>query len=351
MTGYDAHCRQLVRAMYKQNKNIYLNCNKPQGWEAGCPDDIFDMCSKVEPYNDGTTVAVMFPHQWPMVWDEGKEFIGFLVWEGDRIPEFWLEYICDNKVKQVWVPSNHTKQAILNTYEGKVEQDRLEDKIKIVPHGVDTKLFNPEDKRDKKFFTFLQNKGWRAGENDRGGVQFGLEAFTEEFKEDEPVRMIVKINPSYNSPDWNLDNEIKKIGVKPHKNLFFNVNSIPFNQLFTLYNQADCFVAPTMSESFGLPILEAMACDLPVITTDFGGQTDFVNSEGCKDDSWIVDTELVPANDGFMYEGINWGKPDVKQLKAAMRYAYKKNKLHDNKEFIKKWTWDESAKKAFKYIQ
>ena len=39
-------------------------------------------------------------------------------------------------------------------------------------------------------------------------------------------------------------------------------------ELVKLYNQAECFIFPTLYEGFGLPPLEAMACGCPVIVSD-----------------------------------------------------------------------------------
>jgi glycosyltransferase involved in cell wall biosynthesis len=43
---------------------------------------------------------------------------------------------------------------------------------------------------------------------------------------------------------------------------------IPHAQMPLMYNAADLFLYPSLRESFGLPILEAMACGTPVITSN-----------------------------------------------------------------------------------
>ena len=49
-------------------------------------------------------------------------------------------------------------------------------------------------------------------------------------------------------------------------------------QMLELYHSATHFVFPSKCEGWGLPLLEAIACGLKVIATDFGGQSEFLNS-------------------------------------------------------------------------
>jgi glycosyltransferase involved in cell wall biosynthesis len=46
---------------------------------------------------------------------------------------------------------------------------------------------------------------------------------------------------------------------------------LPFDDLLALYNCAAAFVFASLHEGFGLPVLEAMRCGLPVVTTTGGG--------------------------------------------------------------------------------
>ena len=51
---------------------------------------------------------------------------------------------------------------------------------------------------------------------------------------------------------------------------------------------ADCFVAPSTNEPFGLVYLEAMASELPVIGTQSGGPPSFINVTPGEPDGWLV---------------------------------------------------------------
>src|SRR5258708_6304981 len=47
-----------------------------------------------------------------------------------------------------------------------------------------------------------------------------------------------------------------------------SVGGVPMEQTVRFYRAADVFVYPSLNETFGLPILEAMACACPVVTSD-----------------------------------------------------------------------------------
>ena len=60
----------------------------------------------------------------------------------------------------------------------------------------------------------------------------------------------------------------ESLAALPCKERIHRLSSLEFAELATVYQGADLFVLPSEYEGFGLPILEAMLTELPVITTD-----------------------------------------------------------------------------------
>lgn len=88
--------------------------------------------------------------------------------------------------------------------------------------------------------------------------------------------------------------------------------SVPQARLFAAYAQADALVFPTLSDGFGMVVLEAMAHGLPVIATDQAGAAECVTPENGL---------VVPAADaGALADALRRCLDDRERL-AAMRRA------------------------------
>jgi glycosyltransferase involved in cell wall biosynthesis len=57
------------------------------------------------------------------------------------------------------------------------------------------------------------------------------------------------------------------------------IGFVPRHEVAAFMSRLHFFVSPSVFESFGVAIAEAMACGLPVVCTDSGGPGDFVNKE------------------------------------------------------------------------
>lgn len=340
-SGYDVHTRNLARAMGKLT-DVRLSIMAGPGWETQVDDKELDMV-RHEPVDDEINLIITNPMFWRMNTQSKRNWV-FLVWEGSHIPKCYLQECMNPEIEYIFVPSEHTKQAVFNSIDDKdmIRLD-IEPKIKVMPHGVDLNLFYPKEKPKK--CTFVANKGFRNLE-DRGGIQYLIKAYMEEFVEKDNVELLIKINPAYGVP--NLMKLIEQVAPRKENLPLVNIETadMPYNKLVDLYNRGTVFVSPTRAEAYNIPCIEAMACGLPVITTNFGGQTDYCSNET----GWIIGGELTQVEHEVMYEEVKWLTPDIKQLRNALREAYTKpdSVLEKGKkalEVSRKNTWDVTAKK------
>jgi glycosyltransferase involved in cell wall biosynthesis len=352
-SGYSCHCKGLAEALIKQGTKLHIESPLPTGWEVMVSDNLLKAIKqpKFEISDDPITLYVGLPNSWPVVETlPNRGFYGYVIWEGTYLPTSFIEPLKNSSAKGIIVPSLHVKQLIVNTL------PELESKIYVVPHGIDINLFNPKNITKPTVFTFVANKGFAQGIYDRGGVQFLLKAFCEEFRKSEQVRLNLKINPSYCAPGWNLNDEIAKLNLPTdHAEFGVCMDDVQYAELIRAY-QGHVFVSPTMGEAFSLPCAEAMACGLPVITTNFGGQIDFVNNEN----GWLAPYSLVPVIHDVMYEDASWAMPDISELRKILRSAYElwrdqpmeyHKKCWKAYQDIRPFTWDNSAKHILKMVE
>lgn len=350
-SGYDNHTRGLINALYKV-ADVKLSTQLFPDWEKQCNDAELDMITKQGHKENDINIIVTTPHNWKLYLGTGIN-CAYCVWEGSKVPVSYIDEMLNPKINLILVPSEHTKNAIFNTIRcySNITKENLEDinnlidnKIKVIPHGVDLSLFKPKEVK-KEQFTFACNKGWRGTTWDRGGVQYLLRAYCEEFKKEDKVKLIIKLNPAYINP-----NDIKKSFESlnlpedraPIEIIFENT---PTNKLVDFYNKGDVYVCPTRAESFDLGSAEAMACGLPVIATNYGGQIEHMNN----DCSLFCFFNLEEVKEDIMYEGIEWANISIENLKIHMRWCYEhqdaiKEMGEKATKFISDFTWDNSAK-------
>lgn len=136
----------------------------------------------------------------------------------------------------------------------------------VVPLGVDTSIYTPEGDKLKiggDKFKFLSIGICHF----RKGFDILLRAFADEFEPDENVALVIKTDKLEKCNYWEIDimKEIKKVQEKPTAEII--LVSGDCENLAPLYRACQCYVSPTRAEGFGMTILEARACGLPVIAT------------------------------------------------------------------------------------
>jgi glycosyltransferase involved in cell wall biosynthesis len=96
--------------------------------------------------------------------------------------------------------------------------------------------------------------------------------------------------------------------------VFVMDHDIPHYQAGCLYRSADCLVLAGREAEPGTQALEALACAVPVVATDWGPAAGLTGSGAVLG----VESARVPSTQ----EGLNWADPFYGKLRTAMREAF-----------------------------
>ena len=110
----------------------------------------------------------------------------------------------------------------------------------------------------------------------------------------------------------------------------------PRPDVIDFYATADIYVSPSLEDSFGLPVAEAMACGLRVITSKFAGVSELIQNE--RDGLILSD----PSNAAVLSE----------LLRGLHANAAARTTLGDAAAVAAQdWTWDRNATQIWQWLQ
>lgn len=206
-----------------------------------------------------------------------------------------------------------------------------------IPHTVDTNVFKKIDRLEAKaklgipadHFLF----GMVAANKDnppRKGFQHALDAFAE-FRKVNPKSMMYMHTLPRQHGGFQIEEYAKNLGilnnlrfVDPYEHLY----NIGPDRMAQIYSAFDCYLCVSENEGFGVPIIEASACEVPVIATDFTAMRDLVieGETGYK---------LRVASKRFTPLGSYVANPDTRHLLELMLKVYnlsgkKRTKMGEN---------------------
>jgi len=141
-----------------------------------------------------------------------------------------------------------------------------EDKISVIPLGVDTNLFRPNEERTKEEFEVL----FTGSLYPLKGIEYLIKSMKHVICTQKRVKLrIVGEGPEKER----LKSLAGKLGLKD-KVIFEGF--VPHDKIVKYYQNCDVFCFLTLGEPFGIAILEAMACGKPVIASKIGGPAEIV---------------------------------------------------------------------------
>ena len=155
------------------------------------------------------------------------------------------------------------------------------DKITVVGNGVDTEKFLPVDPRTARKDWGLPEAGrfliTVGGLVERKGFHRVIEVLPALRKQYPDLHYLI-VGGASAEGDWteNLHTLVREAGLRDWVHF---IGAVSHDRIAELLSAADLFVLSTRNEGWANVLLEAMACRLPVVTTDVGGNAEVVCSE------------------------------------------------------------------------
>jgi len=195
------------------------------------------------------------------------------------------------------------------------------------------------------FFLFIATNTYRK--NPEALIEAFKIAFPEKSYPAQRVKLIMASTPPYS---WGKLQEHNK-----DKRIEFDYKARTDEEIRELYVKSDCFVLPSRGEGFGLPVLEAMATGMPVITTDFGGVWDFCNPKLCYlvrvngvvKASSPLKLEAKKAEKGLLVEVDHLHLVEVMQKVFKNQQEAMEKGFESAQEVRKNWSWETVISSVF----
>lgn len=208
------------------------------------------------------------------------------------------------------------------------------EKITVIHNGVserfnelypeeNIKRFRLQWKLPVRFILFLGNT---APKKNTAGV---IRAYVHYCSfENDPLHLVIT-----DFPQSAVRSTLEKLNKPDLIDKIITTGYVPSAQMPLMYNCCSLFLYPSLRESFGLPVLEAMSCGIPVITSDIPAIR-----EVAGDAAAFID----PENDIAIAEKI--------QLLSTNDQA-RKDLIQKGRARVRLFSWETSARKLIKLYE
>ena len=360
-SGYGAHSRDIVRALIKLDRydiKIYSvrwgNCPMNALNEKD-PNDkmIIDRLLQQPqlPQQPELHFHIVIPNEFSNI---AKYNIGITAGiETTVAPPYWLDGV--NRMDLNIVPSKFVKN-VFETIEFDVQNKqtgqpagklKLQKPMEVLFEGADTNIYkktkefnvelNDQLKSIEEPFNFLYVGHWLQGGlgKDRKDTGMLVKVFLETFKnmKKRPGLIMKTSGAGFSVMDRediiNKINDIKSTVTGDLPNIYFLHGDFTDEEMNQIYNhpKVKAHINLTHGEGFGRPLLEASLSEKPIITSNWSGHTDFLNSDlSILLPGDLVDVPKKSFPKDFYLEGMQWFTVNYQKASQSMQEVYKNYK-------------------------
>lgn len=276
----------------------------------------------------------------------------------------WYGYLpIDSKtVIDEWIPyvTQMDKVIAMSEWGRVMWEQQTKDFIKpfLIPHGVDINVFKPMKEEVRKKiakagapFSEMFVIGAIGRNQYRKMWVYLIKGFAEFAKDKNDVALLLHsdLTPLHPSDGWSFPHITHKYGCTKKVHYTFNKLDLYWRtwvsdeKLNEIYNSMDVFCLSTGGEGFGIPLLEAQSCGVPVVTTAFTTGFELVKGHG-----ELIDVLKDKHGDDVCWvgqNGVEFAIPDWRDITKKLQKLYEDRKLlekygKESREHALKYDWN-----------
>ena len=168
------------------------------------------------------------------------------------------------QLNRIVCPSNQSKADVIE--ELKVNEENVD----VVLNGIDLDSFNREERVEKKPYRIITTA---SADVPLKGLKFLIEAMTEIIEEIPEAHLMVLGTAK---KEGDIAKQISRLNLE--EKISFR-SGLSQSEVVSLYLSSHICVIPSLYEGFGFGAGEAMACGLPLISTQSGGLKEVIGQD------------------------------------------------------------------------
>jgi glycosyltransferase involved in cell wall biosynthesis len=234
--------------------------------------------------------------------------IGYSVYELEKLPPGYYRGLRD--VDEIWTPSAFSAAAFAAAVPSKP--------VRIIPHIIRAPASQAADRAafglPANAFIAMAFGNVKSGTT-RKNLAGAVQAFHKAFPDDANVRLVLKVSDS----DWAKKRTDRLGELAAHDGrIVIHAKMMSDDEVWAFIACADVIISLHRSEGFGLVLAQAMMVGIPLITTLWSGERDFVS----RDTSYVVNHSLIPVSDPegmYLLRDTRWAEPDIDHAASLLR--------------------------------
>lgn len=312
--GYCVHAREFFRRVmtqvpmigteWQQNSTIFRDA-----------DVLRDRSLATKHFGDRTLVSIglSLGSAFYILRDAPGPRIGYTVWDSTWIPSHWLGPL--GMVDRVWVPSEWARRVM-------IDHGIAPESVEVIPEGVDHEVFKPGLPGFANITGLPGFKFINVGKfEERKATGRMIQEFDAEFANEDDVWLVLSCHNHF-VKGFSIRDELRALGLKHPEKLVYIPPLPSHGHMARLYNSCHAFLGASRAEGWGLCHIEAAACGLPLITTNYSAPAEWAAGHAYFCDHGMVEIPEIqhirPDNGWYG----TWADPDWGQFRRHMRHLY-----------------------------